>query len=63
MRVKPPLAVPTVLLGPHYRPQVAAGGEEHPYADYGQRAMNGWHQIFCYDPEGNVIEVHQDMNA
>jgi len=25
--------------------------------------MNGWHQIFFYDPEGNVIEVHEDMNA
>jgi glyoxylase I family protein len=33
-----------------------------PYSDYGQWAMNGWHQIFFYDPEGNVIEVHQDMN-
>jgi len=30
-----------------------------PYADYGGFAMNGWHQIFFYDPEGNVIEVHQ----
>jgi len=32
------------------------------YSDYGQWAMNGWHQIFFYDPAGNVIEVHQDMN-
>lgn len=30
-----------------------------PYADYGGFAMNGWQQIFFYDPEGNVIEVHQ----
>src|SRR5919199_1295562 len=30
-----------------------------PYSDYGTWAMNGWHQIFFYDPEGNVIEVHQ----
>lgn len=30
-----------------------------PYADYGTWAMKGWHQIFFYDPEGNVIEVHQ----
>jgi glyoxylase I family protein len=29
------------------------------YADYGAWAMSGWHQIFFYDPEGNVIEVHQ----
>lgn len=34
-----------------------------PYSDYGQWAMNGWHQIFFYDPVGNVIEVHQDMEA
>jgi glyoxylase I family protein len=30
-----------------------------PYSDYGKWAMGGWHQIFFYDPEGNVIEVHQ----
>lgn len=30
-----------------------------PYSDYGKWAMNGWYQIFFYDPEGNVIEVHQ----
>jgi catechol 2,3-dioxygenase-like lactoylglutathione lyase family enzyme len=30
-----------------------------PYSDYGAWAMNGWHQIFFHDPEGNVIEVHQ----
>jgi catechol 2,3-dioxygenase-like lactoylglutathione lyase family enzyme len=30
-----------------------------PYSDYGNWAMNGWYQIFFYDPEGNVIEVHQ----
>jgi glyoxylase I family protein len=29
------------------------------YADYGTWAMNGWHQVFFYDPEGNIIEVHQ----
>ena len=29
------------------------------YSDYGTWAMHGWHQIFFYDPEGNVIEVHQ----
>ncbi|HVY14662.1 MAG TPA: VOC family protein [Rhodopila sp.] len=33
-----------------------------PYSDYGTWAMNGWHQIFFHDPEGTVIEVHQDMN-
>jgi catechol 2,3-dioxygenase-like lactoylglutathione lyase family enzyme len=30
-----------------------------PYSDYGEWSMNGWYQIFFYDPEGNVIEVHQ----
>ena len=29
------------------------------YSDYGTWAMNGWHQIFFHDPEGNVIEVHE----
>ena len=33
-----------------------------PYSDYGQWAMNGWYQIFFFDPAGNIIEVHQDMN-
>ena len=30
-----------------------------PYSDWGGRAVAGWHQIFFYDPDGNVIEVHQ----
>ena len=29
-----------------------------PYSDWGERAVNGWHQIFFYDPDGKVIEVH-----
>ena len=29
------------------------------YSDYGTWAMSGWEQIFFYDPDGNVIEVHQ----
>jgi catechol 2,3-dioxygenase-like lactoylglutathione lyase family enzyme len=29
------------------------------YANYGAWAMSGWEQIFFYDPEGNIIEVHQ----
>jgi catechol 2,3-dioxygenase-like lactoylglutathione lyase family enzyme len=29
------------------------------YSDYGGFAMAGWQQIFFYDPDGNVIEVHQ----
>ena len=23
------------------------------------RAVNSWHQIFVYNPDGNVIDVHQ----
>jgi glyoxylase I family protein len=34
-----------------------------PFSDYGPWAMSGWHQIFFHDPEGNVIEVHQDKPA
>ena len=30
-----------------------------PYSDYGAWAMKGWHQIFFYDPDGNVVEVHE----
>ena len=30
-----------------------------PYSDYGGFAMKGWQQVFFYDPEGNVVEVHQ----
>ncbi len=30
-----------------------------PYADFGDWAMAGWQQIFFYDPDGNIIEVHE----
>ena len=30
-----------------------------PFSDYGTWAMNGWEQIFFYDPDGNIIEVHE----
>lgn len=30
-----------------------------PYADWSHQAVAGWHQIFFYDPDGNVIEVHE----
>jgi catechol 2,3-dioxygenase-like lactoylglutathione lyase family enzyme len=32
-----------------------------PFSDFGTWAMNGWHQIFFHDPDGNIIEVHQVM--
>ena len=34
-----------------------------PFSDYGAWAMNGWEQIFFHDPEGNVVEVHQDRSS
>ena len=30
-----------------------------PFSDFGDWAMEGWRQIFFYDPAGTVIEVHQ----
>lgn len=30
-----------------------------PYSDWGDRAVQGWRQVFFYDPDGNVIEVHE----
>lgn len=32
---------------------------EIPFSDWGHTAVDGWHQIFFYDPDGNVVEVHQ----
>jgi catechol 2,3-dioxygenase-like lactoylglutathione lyase family enzyme len=29
------------------------------YSDFGTWAMRGWEQIFFYDPDGNIVEVHQ----
>ncbi len=29
------------------------------YSDWGTSAVAGWHQVYFYDPDGNVIEVHQ----
>lgn len=34
-----------------------------PYSDWGDRAVEGWHQIFFFDPDGNVIEVHQVLDG
>ena len=30
-----------------------------PYSDMGIWAIKGWHQLFCADPDGRVIEFHQ----
>ena len=32
-----------------------------PYSDYGTTFAKKWHQVFFMDPEGNVIEVHQQV--
>ncbi|GAB5447373.1 VOC family protein [Gymnodinialimonas sp.] len=32
-----------------------------PYSDYGTAFAAEWHQVFFHDPEGNVIEVHQQV--
>ena len=31
------------------------------FADYGTTFSAEWHQIFFYDPEGNIVEVHQKI--
>jgi glyoxylase I family protein len=33
------------------------------YSDYGTTFAKEWHQVFFHDPEGNVIEVHQRVDA
>ena len=33
------------------------------YSDWGESAVKGWIQIFFYDPDGNIIEVHQKING
>lgn len=30
-----------------------------PYSDLGAWAIRGWHQLFCTDPDGRVLEFHQ----
>ena len=33
-----------------------------PYSDYGTTFSKEWHQVFFQDPEGNVVEVHQQVS-
>ena len=35
--------------------------EKIPFSDYGTTFAKEWHQVFFHDPEGNVIEVHQNI--
>lgn len=32
-----------------------------PYSNYGTTFAKEWHQVFFQDPEGNIIEVHQQV--
>ena len=32
------------------------------YSDYGTAFAKEWHQVFFHDPEGNIIEVHQQVS-
>ena len=34
-----------------------------PYSDYGTAFAKSWHQVFFHDPEGNVVEVHQQLEG
>ncbi|WP_171209330.1 MULTISPECIES: VOC family protein [unclassified Ruegeria] len=34
-----------------------------PYSDYGTTFSKEWHQVFFQDPEGNIIEVHQQVST
>ena len=31
------------------------------FTDWADIGVSGWHQIFFYDPDGNIIEVHQKI--
>ncbi|WP_171102574.1 VOC family protein [Ruegeria sp. HKCCD7255] len=33
------------------------------YSDYGTTFSKEWHQVFFHDPEGNIIEVHQQVST
>ncbi len=37
-------------------------GHGIPYSDYGTTFSTQWHQVFFQDPEGNVVEVHQEVD-
>tara|TARA_B100000700_G_C14710419_1_gene698860 strand:- start:61 stop:474 length:414 start_codon:yes stop_codon:yes gene_type:complete len=31
------------------------------YADWGEKAVSGWKQVFFHDPDGNIVEVHEKI--
>ena len=34
-----------------------------PYSDMGVWAIKGWHQLFCADPDGRIVEFHQVIDG
>ncbi len=34
-----------------------------PYSDFGNATVDGWYQIFFFDPDGNVVEIHQKQDG
>ena len=32
------------------------------FSDYGNTFSKEWHQIFFQDPEGNIVEIHQEIS-
>ena len=34
-----------------------------PYSNYGTAFAKDWYQVFFYDPEGNIVEVHQEVKS
>ena len=33
------------------------------YSNYGTAFAKEWHQVFFHDPEGNIVEVHQEVTS
>lgn len=33
------------------------------YSNYGTAFAKEWHQVFFHDPEGNIVEVHQQVTS
>jgi hypothetical protein len=62
MRLSPQKGAARAHRVSHRRPrrfQEAARRQRHQVFRLGDWAMTGWKQIFFYDPDGNVVEVHQ----
>ena len=42
---------------------VMLDGKCIPYSNYGTAFAKEWHQVFFHDPEGNIVEVHQEVTS